>query len=390
MKRNSAPPSATSAVAKRGGVTVPGTAAVAPVGGGMQKPIRFSLTGKSVAVALVVAALLVFLLSVRSVLTPFATAVVVAYAFNPLVDWLVVRARLRRVWCVALPFLLGWGLLVWALVHYIPILNRETEQLATSISTVFPDLYQRFTNSVAQISVFGITINIQQQLTDAAAGFAEFTRSLGRQAVPFAGGFLDTLTQVFTFNIALFYLLLDGHRLGSFLGTRLPPHYHAELTGLAGRVDAVLGRYLRAQLLLIAIMAIASFIVLTVLGVRFAVPLALLAGFLEIFPIIGPTAAISLVSLVSFLQYENRFGLQQVTFALVVALIFFIMRQLEDYLVIPNIVGHVVNLHPVVILFVLFCGGHLAGILGMFLAVPITGALRIVLAYLYGKLLEPA
>ncbi|GAC1395430.1 MAG: hypothetical protein NVSMB65_14480 [Chloroflexota bacterium] len=82
MKRNSAPPSATSAVAKRGGVTVPGTAAVAPVGGGMQKPIRFSLTGKSVAVALVVAALLVFLLSVRSVLTPFATAVVVAYALG--------------------------------------------------------------------------------------------------------------------------------------------------------------------------------------------------------------------------------------------------------------------------------------------------------------------
>ncbi len=150
----------------------------------------------------------------------------------------------------------------------------------------------------------------------------------------------------------------------------------------------MLGRYLRAQLLLIAIMAVASFIALTVLGVRFSVLLALVAGFLEIFPIIGPTAAISLVSLVALVQHDNHFGLDQLGFVIVVALTFFIMRQIEDYLVIPNIIGHVVSLHPVVILFVLFCGSAVGGLLGMFLAVPLTGALKIVVGYLYGKMIE--
>jgi predicted PurR-regulated permease PerM len=353
-----------------------------------ERPLRLSPTARTVTVGVVAGAAVLFLLVVRGVLTPFVWAIVVAYALSPLVDWLVVRTGARRIVCVALPYLLGWGLLVWALTSYIPILNAETQQLATNISVLLPELYQRYANNMQQLTLFGVTINVQQQVADAAAGFAEATRTLGRQSVSFAGSVLDTITQLFTFNIALFYLLLDGRRLGPFVEQRLPPPYHAELVTLGRRVDTVLGRYLRAQLLLISIMACASFVALTILDVRFSVLLALVAGFMEIFPIIGPTAAITLVSVVAFVQHDNRFGLPQVSFVIIVALIFFIMRQLEDYLVIPNIVGHVVQLHPVVILFALFCGASVAGVLGMFLAVPLTGALKILLGYLHDKVVE--
>lgn len=382
MKRSSAQLSATSVAADRPQAPAATPPAQAP------RPIRFSRPATAVTAAILAVVGLAFLFAARSVLQPFIGAAVVAYAFSPLVDWLVSRTRLRRVWCVALPYLLGWGLVVWAISGYVPILNLETRQLATSVGQLIPDLYQRYANNVQQFNIFGVTINVQQQVADAAASFADATRNLGRQTVAFAGGALDTITQLFTFNIALFYLLLDGHRLGAFVEERLPPRYRAELVALGGQVDFVLGRYLRAQLLLIAIMAVASFIALTVLGVRFSVLLALVAGFLEIFPIIGPTAAISLVSLVALVQHDNHFGLDQLGFVIVVALTFFIMRQIEDYLVIPNIIGHVVNLHPVVILFVLFCGSAVGGLLGMFLAVPLTGALKIVVGYLYGKMIE--
>ncbi len=393
MKRNSAPLSASSARPSRelgppqsssGAVPAPphqGPPALPP-----SRPIRFSPSAKWITVGVLTLAVVAFLLVVRDVLLPFVSALVVAYAFSPLVDWLMTRTGLRRIWCVALPYLFGWGLFAWALITYIPILNIETQQLATSIGTLIPDLYQRYTNNLQQFNIFGITINVQQQVADAATGFADATRVLGRQSVSFLGGFLGTVTTAFTFNIALFYLLLDGHRLAPYVDERLPAPYHAELKALGIRINSVLGRYLRAQLVLIAIMAVASFIVLTVLGVRFAVILALVAGFLEIFPIIGPAAAITLVSVVALIQNENRLGLPQVSFVIVVALILFILRQIEDYVVIPNIVGHVVQLHPVVILFALFCGSSIAGVLGMFLAVPLTGALKIVVSYLYEKL----
>jgi predicted PurR-regulated permease PerM len=353
-----------------------------------QRAIRFSPTAKTITLLVMATTVVVFLAAVRGVLTPFVVAAVVAYASNPIINWLVARTRLKRIWCVVLPYLLGWGLVILALTRYIPILNEETQQLANSITVLIPDLYQRYANNMQQFNLFGVTINVQQQVAAAAAGFADLTRSLGRQTVSFAGGLLDTVTQLFTFNIALFYLLLDGRRLAPFLRDRLPVHYRGEVLGLSLKVDNVLGRYLRAQLLLISIMAVASFIALTILDVRFSVVLALAAGFLEIFPIIGPTAAISLVSLVALVQHDNRFGLPQVSFVIIVALVFFIMRQIEDYLVIPNIVGHVVQLHPVVILFALFCGGAIAGVLGMFLAVPLTGALRILIGYLYRKLVD--
>jgi predicted PurR-regulated permease PerM len=339
-------------------------------------------------VLVVAAVVVVFLWVVRGVLTSFVVAAVVAYAFNPLINTLTARTRLRRIWCVAFPYLVGWGVVVWALTRYIPILNLETQQLATSIGVLIPDLYQRYANNIQQFNLFGVTINVQQQVAEAAAGFADLTRTLGRQSVSFAGNLFDTVTQLFTFNVALFYLLLDGRRLAPFLRERVPAPYHAEVVALGRKMDSVLGRYLRAQLLLITIMAVASFVALTVLGVRFSVILAIMAGFLEIFPIIGPTAAITLVSAVALVQHDNQFGLPQLSFVIIVALVFFIMRQVEDYLVIPNIVGHVVQLHPLVILFALFCGGAVAGVLGMFLAVPLTGALRILAGYIYAKLVD--
>src|SRR5579859_4697847 len=113
MKRNSARPSATSAVADRSGVAPRGGAPPAPgpprppsVGVVDQRPIHFSPTAKGITVAVLAGAAVFFLFGVRGILTPFIWAVVVAYAFNPLVDWLVVRLGIRRIWCVALPYLL--------------------------------------------------------------------------------------------------------------------------------------------------------------------------------------------------------------------------------------------------------------------------------------------
>jgi predicted PurR-regulated permease PerM len=121
--------------------------------------------------------------------------------------------------------------------------------------------------------------------------------------------------------------------------------------------------------------------------VRFAVVLAPVVGFLEIFPIVGPLLAIAMVTIVALIGPPG-FGLTRVGFAVVVALVFFTMRQLEDYLVIPRILGHAVKLHPVIILFALLCGASIGGILGMFLAVPVTGALKVLGGYLYDRLVE--
>ncbi len=149
-------------------------------------------------------------------------------------------------------------------------------------------------------------------------------------------------------------------------------------------MNYVLRQYMQAQLILIAIMGTASFVVLTIMNVRFAIALAPIVGLLEIFPIIGPFAAITMVTVMALFS-TPPFGLSTTASAIIVCLIFFIMRQIEDYAVIPNIVGHAVKLHPALILFAVASGTTLGGPLGLFLAVPVTGALRVLAAHIYQK-----
>jgi len=202
-----------------------------------------------------------------------------------------------------------------------------------------------------------------------------------------ASNAIGTLLRVFSFAIATFYLLLDAPRLGRWLTSRVPERYRDETVMVVNRVNGVLSDFLRAEAILILIMGVASFVALSILGVRFAVLLAPVVGFLEIFPIIGPFFAITMVTVVALVGPPG-FGLSRVGFAVVVALVFFVMRQLEDYLVIPRVLGHAVKLHPVVILFALLCGASIGGILGMFLAVPVTGAVRVLGGYVYDRLVE--
>jgi predicted PurR-regulated permease PerM len=196
---------------------------------------------------------------------------------------------------------------------------------------------------------------------------------------------IERLAQFLLFMIVTFYLLLDAPHIGSYFKRLIPVSQRDEVVDVAQRVNRVLSQYMRAQLILIVIMSTASFVVLSIMGVRFAIVLAPIVGILEIFPIIGPFAAITLVTIVAMFS-PPHYGLSHTSSALVVALVFFALRQIEDYAVIPNIVGHAVRLHPALILFAVAAGTTFGGALGLFLAVPVTGALKVLGSYLYQKL----
>jgi predicted PurR-regulated permease PerM len=232
-----------------------------------------------------------------------------------------------------------------------------------------------------------VPVQVPALIRDAQATIVGLPHLILHNSLSVASHTVATVLQLLTFLISTFYLLRDAPRLGGWLSGRLPARSRTETLALARDVDAVLGEYLRAEVILIALMSTVSLIALMVLGVHFALVLAPVVGFLEIFPIIGPLVAITIVTLVALVGPAG-FGLSHVSYAVIVALVFFVLRQVEDYLVIPNVVGHALKLHPVVILFALVSGLTLGGILGMFLAVPVTGMLKVLGSYAYDRLVE--
>ena len=154
---------------------------------------------------------------------------------------------------------------------------------------------------------------------------------------------------------------------------------------MSRRINIVLGQYLRGQLILIAIMATATSVGLSILQVPFSLLLGVITGVLETIPFVGPIVAGTLAVLTA-LGHPAPFGWSQLQYAVVVALMYTVLRYTEDYVVIPQVIGRIVELHPVVVIFSLLIGGAIAGLLGILVAVPVAASLRIALLFMLAKL----
>jgi len=166
----------------------------------------------------------------------------------------------------------------------------------------------------------------------------------------------------------------------------VPNDYKVEVDILIRKINSVLSSYLRGQIFLVFFVALALFIVLTILGVKFALILAVFSGFAEIVPIIGPIVAASVAALATYLSGGASFGLAPLQGALAVVVVYALIRQIQDYLVNPYVMGKITKLHPLVILFAVIAGEHIGGIVGLILAVPIVGVIKIIFEYSLDKI----
>lgn len=323
------------------------------------------------AVLILAAALL---LLVRRILPPFVVAAVIAYVVSPAVAML--RGRgVPRALAATLVFLAVLAPLIVTAALAGPGLVSQTRELISSgpdlienvlLQVIGPQPLQLFGAEVAPRSV---AVRIVASVRDA----------LGHPADAFhaAEQVVESVVNLVLTLLAIFYFLLDGHRLGQFLLRFVPTDQQPHVLAVAPRIHRVLGRFLGGQALLVGLMSAVTFLVLHfVFHLRFALPIAIASGFLEVIPVVGPISAGAIACVVAL-------GQDGVALAVWVALAYLILRQVEDQFVMPLVVGRVVHLHPLVTIFAVLAGGALAGILGMILAVPAAASIRVILDYCY-------
>ncbi|MBI4495192.1 MAG: AI-2E family transporter [Chloroflexi bacterium] len=306
----------------------------------------------------------------RAILLPFVAAAVLAYVFDAVVSRVQRRLRLPRAAAIGLCYLLTLGPLAAAIVALEPGLVADTRALLDNAPRIVADLMVGLFGSPS-VEIFDQTITADDVAGSLADAVLEWLGSpaealvAARLAVELLAGSLLTL-------VLLFYFLLNGERFGAYLLWLVPEPHRARVVETAGDVHEVLGRYLRGLLVLVLLMATVTWTGLTLIfGLPFALPLALATGLLEIIPIVGPVAAATVAAMVGL--SHGGAGM-----AAGVLLFYTVARQLEDHLVMPIVVGRVVQLHPVVVIFAVLAGGVLAGIPGMLLAVPTAATLKIV------------
>lgn len=352
-----------------------------------QTPIRFSPRIKLIVVALIAALTIWLLVAIEHVLPPFIAAIITAYLFNPLVSWLQRRTGLGRAFWIAILYVLAF-LLIYGLATLLwPRIVQQWRELTAAVPQVAGQIESLFRGR-EQLEIGGVVLDLaplEAQLIDTVT---DLGRRVSGSVPSLVFSALETVIFVLVYLIITFYLLLQAGQLKHWAVSLIPPSHREEIAALGRQVDGVFSAYIRGQLLLIVIMSVLLYIPLSILRVPYALVIAVASGLLEILPIIGPWSAAAIAMLAALFQPDVPFGLSNLGLAALIGLIYFVLRQIEDHFIIPNVMGPLVRLHPAVVIFAILAGGALAGAFGLFISIPVAAVIRILLTFIYRKLTD--
>jgi len=339
-----------------------------------------------VLVALVLCALVLY--RFREVIPPLIIALLVAFVLDPVVDFLAARVRLARGLATGVVFfvlfLVGLGAMA-APVTAFPSIQRAVRAVQFDFTHIITDI-GAFLGRPLQIWGYSLDLsNVYQELN---AALSRFATSVAQGTLNFALTVASGAFWLVFILIASFYLVKDADRIVGQLDRLAPPGYRDDFVRLRRQVTAVWHAFLRGQLLLGLTIAVMITIAGTAVGLPYAAVLGLFAGVVEFVPNFGPFLAAIPAVLMALFQGSSFLPLSNFWFAVLVVGLYIIVQQIEGNLLVPRILGHSLDLHPLVVLIAIIVGGILAGILGMLVAAPVLATLRVVGRYVFYRLYD--
>jgi predicted PurR-regulated permease PerM len=325
----------------------------------------------------------------RQLLTPVVLAFLLAYILYPVVLRLETRLRARRLVAVLLVYLIillllggtttGIGIAVSQLLAgFGAFLGRISQQL--------PDFVADLMALQLTLGPWTIDLSSVQYLADSLTStVAPLVSQTGTLLSNLAGATAQLIGNTLLVLVIAFYVLLYFERIRDWIIASAPAPYREDVRGLVAATGVVWQAFFRGQLLLGLIVGVAMGASMTVLGVRFALGIGLLAGVLEFIPIFGALVTAIISVLVAIFQGSNPWGLSPFGFALIVAGASILIQQIENNILVPRIIGHSLDLNPLVVVLALLVAGKLAGIVGLLLAAPAVATLKLIVGYLYWK-----
>lgn len=289
-----------------------------------------------------------FLLQVSSIALTLFISLVLALGLAPLVDKMCQKG-LSRSLAVLLTYLffilLVFGLFTLAVSPMI----QQTQRLVVQLPQF-----------AAAVTIPGLE-NLPRQFIESVS---EEISSISGNVLHVTLGIFSNALLVVTVFVLTFYFLVDLPHLRRGLISLFSKKNRPKIEKVIRELEDKIGSWLRGEALLMFIIGLATYVGLLLIGLDYALSLALIAGLLEIVPVLGP-----LISVVPALIVASAVSPWM---TLMVAVLYALIQQAENNLVVPKVMGRAVGFSPLVVLVVILVGGKLLGILGALLAIPIT------------------
>ncbi|NMA60297.1 MAG: AI-2E family transporter [Firmicutes bacterium] len=319
---------------------------------------------------LVVLALLAFFYRVRTILTPFLFAVVIAYIFYPLVVLFETRgmSRVRAILLVytALGTLLG--LTLWTVL---PKLTSELDDVLRQLPGHFKHWEKVGKDTLSIFRKIKLPDMVQDGLNVIMERLELAIEGLASKITELVMGAFTNLVSLLISPVLAFYLLRDHQAMRARSLQYVPAHYRGEVQEIMGEVNQALNGFFRGQLLVSVFVGVFIYLGLLLLRIPNALFIGFIAGLFDIIPYFGPV--------LGFIPAATFALLKSPLTVVWVFILFVAANQIENGIISPKIIGERVGLHPLVVIFALFVGGDLMGLVGMLLAVPVAATLRVIL-----------
>ena len=355
---------------------------------------RWGVMTKLVVSLTLVVVLGALLVRFKFVLIPVLIAFVVTYLLFPLaslisrkvhLSWALVVSVIYIVFILILLSLLTWGgvgligqvqNLITAIQNYINELPGFIDSLSHTVYTLGPF---RLDFSTIDWQAIGNQILAYVEPTLGKVGGLVGT---------LAGSAASTLGwTAFVVVVSYFFLLESGGFRTRIFRVEIPG-YAEDMRRLRQKLARIWNAYLRGQIIIFISKVIAYTVIMSILGVHFAIGVALIAGFASFLPYIGPAINWIVLGLVTYFQGSNPFGLAPLTYAIVAIVIALVIDQVFDNLVAPRVMADRLKVHPAFVLIAAIIAANLIGILGIIVAAPLLATLQLIGRYTMRKLLD--
>jgi len=321
----------------------------------MLKPIVNYILNNHILATVIIIAVAIFMFQIRGILLGLFMAFIIVASIYPFVKTLE-RKRIPKIIAITFIYALVIAFFVLLVIPILPFLSEQIQALFKAIPL--------YINSVS--GLFGLSIDLDQ----IQSSLTPVISSLGENAFSITGKVFGGIFSIVTIFVISFYLLIEKEKLEESIPNALPAPYRNKVKDTLRLVEEKVGAWLRGQIVLSFSIGVITWIVLTLLGLPFALPLAILAGFLEIIPTLGPIIAAIPAVIVAF-AISPIMGL-------IVMLAYVGIQVAENNLLVPKIMQKAVGLNPVAILISILVGSQLFGIIGALLSIPFVSAVIII------------
>jgi len=328
---------------------------------------------------------LILLVTFRQMIAPTIVAFLLAFILGYPVNWIQRSTGWPRGAAVLVVYVSLVALSVLGSILFIPRSAELAGGLRASLEQLIVNLQSMSAGPLLALGPIEISLDtVSQEIGNALSNVLMATGN----PLSLARGVTNSILSIVYVLVLTFWILKDLYKLQRLILDAIPADYREDARRLGIELGIIWHTFLRGQIALALTVGVITWIPLTLMGMANAGGLALLAGLMEFLPGFGPGLSGLIGTAIALFQGSTWMPVNNVTFAVIVLIIYMVIAQIETVYLIPRLVGGQVRLHPAVTFVAIISGTIVFGLLGVLLATPIVASARTLLSYIYRKLTD--